>query len=343
MKALLLIEYNQFEYTDVPVPRFAPDEVLVEIKACGICGSDVHGMDGSTRRRIPPVIMGHEASGIIAETGANVTEYSKGDRVTFDSTVYCGDCYYCTEGFVNLCDNRKVLGVSCEEFRRDGTLAEYAAVPQRILYRLPEKLSFEYAAAVEPLSIALHSVKHVQIPESSSAVVIGAGVIGLFVVQSLKSAGCRNITAVDINGSRLRLAQNLGADKILYSDRQDAPAEILDLTGGKGADFVFDAAGTPDTFITGLDSLRKGGSFILIGNVSPSVKFPLQQVVSREITIYGSCASNGEYPECLDMIQRGVINVEKLISRTAPLSEGAQWFKKLYNREDELIKVILKP
>ncbi|MCK4966819.1 galactitol-1-phosphate 5-dehydrogenase [bacterium] len=343
MKALVLREYNQFEYTDVPVPKFGPDEVLVEIKACGICGSDVHGMDGSTGRRIPPIIMGHEASGIIAETGANVTEYSKGDRVTFDSTIYCGDCYYCRQGFINLCDNRKILGVSCEEFRRDGTLAEYAAVPQHILYRLPDGLSFERAAAVEPLSIALHAVKHVRISESDTAVVIGAGVIGLFVVQSLKAAGCKNIVAVDINESRLKLAHSLGADNTIVSNRQNTPVEIHDLASGRGADYVFDAAGNPETFITGLDSLKKGGSFILIGNVSPSVQFPLQQVVSREITIYGSCASNGEYPECLDMIQRGIINVEKLISRTAPLSEGAQWFKKLYNREDDLIKVILKP
>ena len=137
MKALVLHEYNCFEYKDVQEPEIGPDEVLIEVKACGICGSDVHGMDGSTGRRKPPIIMGHEAAGVIAGVGKQVENWSEGDRVTFDSTIYCEECHFCRKGLINLCDNRRVLGVSCDDYRQQGAFAEYVSVPQHILYRLP--------------------------------------------------------------------------------------------------------------------------------------------------------------------------------------------------------------
>ncbi|NQU24378.1 MAG: alcohol dehydrogenase catalytic domain-containing protein, partial [Candidatus Nealsonbacteria bacterium] len=158
MKALVLTEYNHFEYRDVPDPQVGPEDVLVEIKACGICGSDVHGMDGSSGRRLPPIIMGHEAAGVIARLGDEVTGLEVGDRVTFDSMVSCGRCQFCRRGAINLCQRRQVLGVSCEEFRREGAFAEYVAVPQHIVYRLPDGLALEHAAMVEPLSVAVHAV-----------------------------------------------------------------------------------------------------------------------------------------------------------------------------------------
>src|SRR5713101_8967180 len=157
MKALVLKDYKRFAYEEVPTPTPAADEVLVAVKACGICGSDVHGMDGSTGRRRPPIIMGHEASGVISSIGSGATGWAVGDRVTFDSTVYCGQCEYCRCGKINLCERRRALGVSCEEYRQDGAFAECVALPQRILYRVPEGLPFEHAALVEPFAIALHA------------------------------------------------------------------------------------------------------------------------------------------------------------------------------------------
>ncbi|MBC9867041.1 MAG: alcohol dehydrogenase catalytic domain-containing protein, partial [Opitutae bacterium] len=140
MKALELVEYGRFEFKEIPVPEIESDEVLVGVAACGICGSDVHGMDGSSGRRIPPIVMGHEAAGTIVAVGDGVdpSHWGQGDRVTFDSTVYCGECWHCRRGDVNLCDNRMVLGVSCGDYRRHGAFAEFVAVPQRILYPLPE-------------------------------------------------------------------------------------------------------------------------------------------------------------------------------------------------------------
>jgi L-iditol 2-dehydrogenase len=343
MKALILQEYNRFSYEEVPTPEPGEGEVLIQVKACGICGSDVHGMDGSTGRRQPPIIMGHEASGIIAEFGKNVTGWSKGDRVTFDSTVYCSKCLYCRRGQINLCDNRMVLGVSCNDYLRHGAFAEYVAVPQHILYALPEKVTFPQAAMTEALSIAFHAVRRTSIALNDIAVVVGAGMIGLLVIESLYVAGCGKIIAIDIDADRLSLACKLGADSAINAANCDAAAEVLKLTGDRGADIAFEVVGMTSTLRTAMASLRKGGCLTLVGNISPKVELALQSVVTREISIYGSCASCGEYPACLDMMSRGQIDVNSLISVVAPLSEGAEWFKRLYNKEKGLIKVILEP
>ena len=343
MKALVLEEYGKLVYGDVPNPVVGSGEVLVEVKACGICGSDVHGMDGSSGRRIPPLIMGHEAAGVIAEVGQGVEGWAKGERVTFDSTVYCGDCHFCRAGKINLCDRRRVLGVACEEFRQEGAFAEYVAVPARILYRIPEGVSFEHAAMVEPISVAVHAVNRTPVRLNDTAVVIGAGVIGLLVVQALRAAGCGRIIAVDLSPTRLELAGELGADEVLRSDEVDVVEAVRERTGGRGADIAVEAVGIDQTVRTAVDCVRKGGAVTLVGNVSPRVELLLQAAVTRELSLYGSAASCGEYPDCLDLMQRGTVRVEAIISAVAPLSEGATWFQRLRGGEKGLVKVILVP
>jgi L-iditol 2-dehydrogenase len=343
MKALVLEEYMRFTYKDVEDPHPGPGEVLVEVKACGICGSDIHGMDGSTGRRIPPMIMGHEAAGVITQLGAKVTGWNVGDPVTFDSTISCGHCYYCRQGRINLCDNRRVMGVSCADYRQDGAFADYVVLPESILYRLPEGLAFEKAAMIEPVSVAFHAVHRVPFSIADTAIVVGAGMVGLFVIQALRLAGCGQIFAIDIDQGRLDLAYKLGADAGFRSDLQNVPAEVARLTHGRGADVGFEVVGVSSAVNTTIASLRKGGSMGLIGNLSPVVDFPLQAAVTREITLFSSCASAGEYPACLEMLGRGAINVTQLLSAVSPLREGNDWFQRLYARESGLLKVILKP
>ncbi len=343
MKALVLKEYNQLVYQDVPEATVEPNCVLVQVKACGICGSDVHGMDGSTGRRIPPIIMGHEAAGIVAEVGSNVKDLQPGERVTFDSTVYCGSCFYCRRGEINLCDHRRVLGVSCDEYRQNGAFAEYIAVPQHILYPLPQEVSFAHAAMVEPCSIAFHAVGRTPISLNDTAAVVGSGMIGLLVIQTLRAVGCGKIIAIDIEPEKLDLARQLGADFTLNSSEAEVVSEIEKLTGNKGADVVIEAVGITPSVKTALAGVRKGGTVTVIGNLSPNIEIPLQRLVAREITFCGSCASRGDYPACLEMIARGAINVDALISTVAPLSEGEKWFQRLYKKEKALLKVILVP
>lgn len=342
MKALLLRAYKNLEMVELPVPPVAEHDVLIKVKACGICGSDVHGYDGSTGRRIPPIVMGHEAAGEIVATGGDVQGWNVGDRVTFDSTIYCGKCVYCRKGLVNLCNNRRVLGVSCADYRQDGAFADYVAVPEHILYRLPDEMSFARAALVEPVSIAFHAVNITPITINDTAVVVGAGMIGLLVIQTLRLAGCGTIIALDTDSERLQIASQFGADHCWLSDKQ-AAQRVLEVTGGLGAELAFDAVGINASFHTALACLAKNGALTLIGNLSPRIELPLQDVVTRQITLRGSCASSGEYGACLDMIARKAINVDPIISAVAPLEEGPTWFDRLYNKEGNLLKVVLKP
>lgn len=343
MKALVLKEYMKLSYEEAPMPEFGPTDVLVEVKACGICGSDVHGMDGSTGRRRPPIIMGHEASGVITEVGSAVKGWKRGDRVTFDSTVFCGTCKFCRRGDINLCDNRRVLGVSCEDYRQHGAFAEYVTVPQHVLYHVPEGLSFESAAMVEPVSIAFHAVRRTPVVLNDTAVVVGAGMIGLFMIQALRLAGCGKIIAVDVIPDKLKMARDLGATHTIDSSKEDAVARVQALSGGYGADLALEAVGMTKTVDMAVRCVRKGGSITLVGNLSPKIELPLQAVVTRELTVYGSCASSGEYPACLDMLVSGSVNAAPIMSAVAPLAEGASWFDRLHRQEPGLLKVILKP
>lgn len=343
MKALILEEYNHFEYKDVPVPEYGPEDVLIQIKACGICGSDVHGMDGSTGRRIPPIIMGHEASGVITKVGAHVKDWNIGDRVTFDSTIYPLDDWYARKGLYNLSDQRMVLGVSCKDYRRHGAFSEYIAVPQHILYRIPDNVTFYQAAMTEPVAVAFHAVELTPISLGDTAVVFGVGMIGLFVVQTLRAAGCGKIIAVDIEQNKLDLALKLGADLGLNPKEDVVPRKIFQLTDNRGADIAFEVVGIEETVKSAVNCLRKTGTVTLIGNVSPQVQLPLQTIVTKQIRLQGSCAICGEYPAVLDMIERGMIDVNSVISEIAPLSEGTVWFERLYKKEQGLMKVILEP
>ncbi len=343
MRALILRAYNNLEIIEMPRPTVGPDDVLVRVKACGICGSDVHGMDGSTGRRIPPVVMGHEAAGIVSATGERVTRFRVGDRVTFDSTIYCGECYFCRKGHVNLCENRQVLGVSVPEYRRNGAFAEFVAVPERIVYALPDALSFEEAAMIEAVSVAVHAVGLTPVKLGDAGVVVGAGMIGLLAVQALRNAGCGMIAAVDVDAARLELAKSLGADYVFDSRATDVSAALFKLTGGRGADVAVECVGAAEAVQTAVSSLRKGGAATLVGNIAPQVPLPLQTVVTRQLRLQGSCASAGEYPACIDLLARKAIRVDPLISATAPLDDGPVWFDRLYRREPGLMKIILQP
>jgi len=343
MKALVLEKYNELVYKDVPDPVIKNDEVLVRVKACGICGSDIHGLDGSTGRRIPPMIMGHEASGVIEKTGADVTGWNIGDRVTFDSTVYPLNDWYTLEGLYNLSDNREVLGVSPGMYKRDGAFAEFIAIPQHILYKIPDKVTFEQAAMVEAIAVALHSINIAGIKPGERCVVVGAGMIGIFILKLLKISGASTIIAVDTNQKRLEQAGKEGIDYTFLATDKDLYEKILELTNNRGADISFEAVGKSESVNVAIDTLRKGGKAVLVGNISQKVEFPLQKVVTRELSILGSCAIRGEYETVLNLLEKGKISVDDQISAVVPLSDGPLWFKKLYNKEDDLNKVLLVP
>jgi (R,R)-butanediol dehydrogenase/meso-butanediol dehydrogenase/diacetyl reductase/L-iditol 2-dehydrogenase len=344
MKALLMEEYKKLRYTDVPDPQITEGhDILVRVRAASICGSDVHGFDGSTGRRKPPIIMGHEAAGDVAAVGKEVTRFKAGDRITFDSTIYCGSCFYCQNGQVNLCDNRMVLGVSCDEYRRHGAFAEYVLVPEHICYPLPQGISYEEAAMTEPAGVAAHAFRITPVGLDETVAIVGAGLIGLLLLDVARASVAGKIIALDTDPVRRETALARGADAVFDPADKDLDGKIKGLSGGRGVDRVFEAVGATAPIQTALSLVRKGGSVTLIGNVSPKIELPLQSVVTRQISLFGSCAIAGEYPIVLDLMARKKIHVESLISKKAPLSEGQIWFDKLYNREENLLKVVLIP
>ncbi|HTP88828.1 MAG TPA: galactitol-1-phosphate 5-dehydrogenase [Bryobacteraceae bacterium] len=341
MRALVLAEYKRLELTEMPAPVAGPGEILLRVVACGICGSDVHGFDGSTGRRIPPIVMGHEAAGTVVALGEGVTGFAEGDRVTFDSTVYCGGCAYCRRGLMNLCDNRQIIGVSTPDFRRHGAFSEYVAVPARIVYRLPDSLPFTHAAMLEAISVALHGVALSKGQGNGAVLVVGAGMIGLLTLQALKAEGFPRVFIADIDESRLRLAATLGASATFQAE--GLVDQVLAASSGEGVDVAIECVGRDETVRAAIDSVRKGGGVTLVGNIRPEVTLPLQKVVSRQIRLQGSAASSGEYPRAIELLSSGAIRVEPLISAVAPLEEGPRWFERLYAGEPNLMKVVLTP
>jgi threonine dehydrogenase-like Zn-dependent dehydrogenase len=340
MKALLLKEYGKLVIESLPKPEIKPNEVLIRIKACAICGSDLHGYDGTSGRRRPPLIMGHEAAGLIEELGANVTGYNKGDRVVFNSAEYCGTCSYCKNGRQNLCIKSRVFGVDNGIYHLEGAMAEYAAVPSHILYPLPDSISFAQGSLVEPLSIALHAINRTEIRINDTVLVIGAGPIGLMLLKALKITSAKCVIAADIADDRLEAAGKAGAD-MTFNTGTDARLKRLHERIPNGADIVFEAVGFGPTVNIALSTVKKGGIVTLVGNAAPRADIDFQKIVLNEVQVNGSYACANEYATALTLMANGSLQADDLISVTAPLEEGQQWFDRLKAHEAGLVKVVL--
>lgn len=347
MKALLLSAPGRLELADLEIPEPAAGEVLVRVAACGVCGSDVHGFTGASGRRVPPLVMGHEAAGTVAAVGSGVSDLAVGSRVAIDSTVHCGGCEYCTSARENLCTQRQVLGVSCGLYRRHGCFAEYVCVPRRILHPIPDTVGFVAAALLEPLTIALHAVNlGAAGPATRSAVVVGAGTIGLACVAALGIRGVRRIAAVDFDAARLAQARRLGAtDTFAAGDDAGRQAAAWGRSSADtdGADLVIEAVGATAAARTAIDAATRGGTVVLVGNVAPTIELPLQQVVTRQIRLQGSCCTAGCYPEAIRLVAEKRVDLAGFVSRVAPLVEGPELFARLQRQEPGLVKVVLEP
>ena len=221
-------------------------------------------------------------------------------------------------------------------------MAEYCNIPERILYKLPDEVSYETAALVEPLSIGWHAAAITPTEIGDTALVIGAGTIGQMVIKVLKHSNVGRIIVSDPDEFKQKEALASGADVVLGRGA-DVVAEVKKLTGGKGADVALEAVGLDVTVNTAIAAVKKGGHVTLIGNVTPKVSIPLQDIITRQVTLRGSAASSGEYPQCLQAIAGGRVNLDNIISKVAPLSEGAEWFDRLHSGESGLMKVVLVP
>jgi len=330
VKALVHTAPYVMELQEWDVPTCGTDDILIRVKACAICGSDIKRYSGKTGRRQPPIIMGHEASGVVEAVGEAVTTFSPGDRVCFDSTVYCLRCPYCLSGHVNMCENRQVVGVSEGSYRRHGAMAEYVVVPHWIAVHLPDGVSYAQGALIETVSIGVHAANRTPITLNDTVVIVGAGAVGLVSLQAIRLKGAGKVIVTDISDTRLELARKMGADATVRADHPDLMERLYELAGPYGAHAVIEAVGIQSTIDTALAITRNAGALTLIGNVTPRVEFDLQSIVSREITVYGVCASNGEFADCVDLVASGRMDVDPFISEYASIEDGQAVFDRLY-------------
>ena len=342
MKALLLTDVSKFEYTDVPTPEPKAGEVQINIKACSICNSDVHGYDGTSGRRQPGLIIGHEASGVVSKVGEGVTKFKVGDKVVFNSVKYCGECWYCRHGLENMCENGCCFGIKTATQHLDGAMAEYLCVPEYICYKMPEGISFEIAALIEPLAIMVHAVNGVDIKINDTVVMFGSGVMGLMGIKALKATGAGKVIVVEVDEFKKEMARKNGADYVI-DGREDVPARIKELTDGLGADYAFDTAGVKATISNGFHCLKKNGTLVQVGNISPTVEAPLQTLVNSQIHWIGRYGTFTEYEGALGLLASGKVSVDDCLSKVAPLKDGQEWFERLHAMEPGLLKVVLVP
>jgi len=339
MKALVfkgpgVIEYASMDFSNKP----DPEEVLIAVHACCICGSDLHAYKNGGPGRIPPMIMGHEFAGVVEAIGVEVTKFQAGDRVTVQPSCFCGKCGYCLQGSTNLCDNKRFYGVK----DLNGAMAEYIRVDQKQVFTLPDDISFEHAAMLEPLAVAYQAVSKADDIKGKTAVVVGAGPIGLLILQVLRLRGASSVLVIDLNQQRLELAKQLGAADTLNAQSSDPAQWVRDRTNQNGADLAFEAVGVSATVQTAMQCLAKGGRCVWVGNAEQMIQIDMKKVVLRELEIFGTYAyTNESFGQTLEFLSTYPINMDLLISRKVPLGKGAAAFEKLAGGTGDLMKIIL--
>lgn len=317
-------------------------DVLIRVRAAGICGSDLHGfLDSEGTARREGLIMGHEGSGDVTAVGTGVTRAVVGDRVTIDPQVTCGTCVPCRHGWISICDNKRVIGSSLRGFEQ-GTMAEFAVVHEKQVFQLPDEVSYADGAMVEPLSNALHVVNRAATRLGDTVVILGAGTLGLCILQGIKLAGAARIVVSDTSDHRLDVARRLGADVTLNPTRQSIREEVRALTSGLGADTVIESVGIDATYQEAIHTVRKRGKVMFFGAVQDTVTVDLLPILHKELDLVGCTGANDETQIAIDMIAEGRINVNALLTHEFDLAEAQQAFDVL-SSPNRAIKVQINP
>jgi threonine dehydrogenase-like Zn-dependent dehydrogenase len=338
VKALVYHGEKELKWEEAPDPEIGEHQLLIEPRAVGVCGSDLHGYLGLTGRRIPPMIMGHEFSGVVRQMGRKVEGFAAGDRVCVQPIQFCGTCDFCRQGFQNICPNKKLLGV----MDVNGAMAELVAVNADHAFALADGVSFIDGSMVEPFSVANSATKQAPELRGKNVAVVGAGTIGLCLLQFLVMGKPRRIIVTDLSENRLSTAEKLGAHTLVNPGQVDPVEAVLDATDGLGADIVFEAVGESPTARQSVDLAKIRGNIVWIGNSAKMVEIDMQKVVTTELNIQGSYGFTTEtFEETLGLMNAGKLRAERIISVQQPLSDGAAVFEKMLREKDRHIKAIL--
>lgn len=338
MRALHYPAFEQLEIRDVDVVPPRPDEVRLKVAACGICGSELESFKNRSPRRPPPLVMGHEFCGTIAEVGAEVRDWQPGARVVSNSLVPCGKCVRCTRGDTHLCADRQIFGM-----HRPGAFAEYVNVPARCLIPWPENLPAESAALAEPMANGIHVVRVSRHLPAATALMIGAGPIGLFCQQALQVLRGSRVYVADLSPERLAVAKKLGAVRVINPREEDVAKVILAETGGEGADLTVDAVGGAITKKTSLEALRPGGASVWIGLHENTVTLDTYGITLPEKQVLGTYAATiEELKQALDLMAAGKIETLSWVQRFS-LEDGVTAFRRMLAAKGADIKAVVCP
>jgi L-iditol 2-dehydrogenase len=343
MKAVVLHAANDLRIDDVKVPAIGPEDVLVRVRACGICTSDVHYL---LHGRIgpfvveSPMILGHEASGDVVAVGDLVPKGFIGARVALEPGVACGRCQACKVGHYNLCAEVAFFATP----PIDGAMAEFAVIRADFAHRIPETLSYEEATLVEPLSVGIHSARLIGVMPGDTVVVLGAGPIGLCAIAAAKQAGASRVIVSDMLKNRLAVAHELGASATVAADSGDLAEVVRDLTDGRGADRLLDTAGNAAAAERAPALMRRGGSIAIIG-LPPDdrITYHMNDVTTRELSIHGVFRYANTYRAGIALVASHTYPLERIITDRLPLFDAAKGFAAADKAKDRTIKVVIAP
>lgn len=335
MKAAVCKEFETIVIEDVPVPEPNDDQVLVRVKTTGLCGSDLHGYEGTHPMITWPVILGHEAAGTVASCGKDVKGWIPGDEVVIEPLFTCGICESCIRGQYHLCPSLQFLG-----HQVPGTLAEYVIADPFFLHRKPDNVPFEEAALTEPAASPLHAVERCSIKLGDFVVVMGCGVTGSFLLQYTLAKGAEVLVS-DPLPFKLNLATELGAHHTVNPEKQDLKQAVMDLTDGKGANTVFEAVGSSKTLALTTSLVKRGGTILLIGYTGKDFEqFSLSTVTLSELNVLGSLAYCHDFPPALQLMSQGNVRIKPLISERLPLEKVGDGILMMKERKD-IIKIVV--
>lgn len=350
MKAAVWYGKNDVRIEEVKDPLPKKGEVKLRVKACGICGSDLHEFTSGpfiiprhphplTGRSGGPVILGHEFAAEVVDCGEGVTDFHPGDRVVANPLIYCGECYYCRTAQPVMCQKLGTYG-----FAADGAFAEFTCFPEKSLYRIPDKISNEEAALVEPLAVAVHAVKRAEVGLGDTVAIIGAGPIGLLVLQASFAAGAKEVFVVEPVEARRDLARTLGATDAIDPNSADPGKVLAEATNGLRAMVTFDCVGTQAAFDTALRTSGRRARLCIVGLSLSPIEVPFIRLWGHEKTITFSTGYDHEFPAAISLIETGRVRVRPLITKHIPLQDiVSSGFEALIRSPSEQVKILVYP
>lgn len=328
---------EKIEFRERPIPPLGELDVLIKVRATALCGSDLHIYKGKHPAVSLPVPVGHEIAGEVAEVGAGVTKIKPSDRVTVEPVIICGKCHYCQRGDYHLCAN-----ISFQYRQGQGGLTTDFVAPERWVHLLPEGISYLAGALIEPLAVAVHAVRLANLTSAESVAIFGAGAIGLLILKVVRAVGAGKVFITDIRDSRLDTALEFGATGAFNSSKIDVVEQILLQTDGLGVRRSFEAVGLEATLTQGLQSLQKGGQAVLVGLFeAESARIPANLFVQKEISLTGSQGYHWDFQRAIELVQRGNIDLDKMITHQFQLDQTQKAFETLSDEDQNAIKVVI--